>query len=214
MVRKTHPLLPAPRARKRGWYIVLAAGVLGVFVFCGIVIAAAGNTGSPSRTEDMSRNGALAAPISESAAAAPSPATAVLPPTTAARGQHRGARGRHGGDRGRHGGDRTRREYRAHDGGWGADHEGPYHQAADYQAAGDEAGDRSHGDPTRARANAGHGGVAKAAVAPEPMRSTTVVAGAASPRPPSGAMPAPSAPPLPCVTVAPAISVPWPQCGA
>ena len=81
--------------RKHGWYLVLAAAVLGVFVFCGIVIAAAGNSDRPSKTENAARNGALGAPVSESVAPAPgnpqstaaastAPAPTTVAPTTAA----------------------------------------------------------------------------------------------------------------------------------
>src|SRR5690242_14968314 len=74
-----HPPQP-PRKPNHGIWIVVAAGVLGVFVFCGIVVAAAGNTGKPTRTEDVARNGALAAPTS----AAPAPTETTITATTAA----------------------------------------------------------------------------------------------------------------------------------
>ncbi|WP_432986652.1 hypothetical protein [Dactylosporangium sp. CA-233914] len=56
---------PGGGVRKHGWYLVLAAAVLGVFVFCGIVVAAAGNQEKPAKTRDVARNGALGAPIGE-----------------------------------------------------------------------------------------------------------------------------------------------------
>jgi hypothetical protein len=59
---------------------VLAAGVLGVFVFCGIVVAATGGGDKPAETKDVARNGALAPTTT---AAAPADAAA---PTTAAPG--------------------------------------------------------------------------------------------------------------------------------
>ncbi|WP_432836036.1 hypothetical protein [Dactylosporangium sp. CA-092794] len=86
------PIWPAPasarggsgRPSRRGWYLVLAAGVLGVFVFCGIVVAAAGSGDRPTKTEDVARNGAIAAPPNEPPAASPTPAATGLPETTSA----------------------------------------------------------------------------------------------------------------------------------
>ncbi|MEU7866087.1 hypothetical protein [Dactylosporangium sp. NPDC049140] len=87
---------PPTGARKHGWYLVIAAAVLGVLVFCGIVVAAAGNQDKPAKTEDVARNGALGAPISDAPASspattafdtqtttAPAPTTAAAAPTTA-----------------------------------------------------------------------------------------------------------------------------------
>ncbi|GAA3457511.1 hypothetical protein [Dactylosporangium matsuzakiense] len=84
------PLGGAPVGRgpkKHGWYLVLAAAVLGVFVFCGIVVAAAGNQEKPSKSQDVARNGALGAPVSEvpvspSAAPAVNAQTTTAPPPT------------------------------------------------------------------------------------------------------------------------------------
>ncbi|GAB3871824.1 hypothetical protein ACFPIJ_03050 [Dactylosporangium cerinum] len=86
----TYPPLNQPNPRSgRGWFIVLGAVVLGVFIFCGIVVAAAGSK-QPDDTRDVSRTGALAipqtpVPATETANATPTsepPATA--PPATTA----------------------------------------------------------------------------------------------------------------------------------
>ncbi|MEV4511470.1 hypothetical protein AB0K00_21155 [Dactylosporangium sp. NPDC049525] len=80
----TYPQLNQANSRSgRGWFFVLGAAVLGVFVFCGIVVAAAGGK-DPNETRDVARTGALAMPQST---AAPTPVTATTgttEPATAA----------------------------------------------------------------------------------------------------------------------------------
>jgi hypothetical protein len=91
----TYPPLNQPSPR-RGWFIVLGAAVLGVLVFCGIVVAAAGSK-KPDDTRDVARTGAFtmqttAAPATTgtsptatgAATATPTPAATTAPATTAA----------------------------------------------------------------------------------------------------------------------------------
>ncbi len=75
----TYPQLNRPSPRSgRGWFLVLGAAVLGVFVFCGIVVAAAGSKDQKD-TGDVSRTGALAMEQST-----PPPAAATTAPATTA----------------------------------------------------------------------------------------------------------------------------------
>lgn len=71
------PIQPGPRNRRsgRGWFFVLGAAVLGVFVFCGIVVAVAGSK-QPVDTRDVSRTGALGLPPATSAPATETPPVA------------------------------------------------------------------------------------------------------------------------------------------
>ncbi|MET7392492.1 hypothetical protein ABZS66_03230 [Dactylosporangium sp. NPDC005572] len=68
-----------PKRPSHGVWVVVGAAVLGVFVFCGIVVAAAGNTDQPgTQKTDVAENGALAVQRSRSAA----PTTAAAAETT------------------------------------------------------------------------------------------------------------------------------------
>ena len=74
--RVTYPPFNQPsRPTGRGWFVVLGAAVLGVLVFCGIVVAAAGNKDTDD-DRDPSRTGALVAPPT-SAPATPVSGTAT-----------------------------------------------------------------------------------------------------------------------------------------
>jgi cytoskeletal protein RodZ len=77
--RVTYPPFDQQPARPtgRGWFLVLGAAVLGVFVFCGIVVAAAGSGKDPDGSRDVSRTGALVASPPASGAASTQPATAT-----------------------------------------------------------------------------------------------------------------------------------------
>ncbi|WP_238013027.1 hypothetical protein KZZ52_07290 [Dactylosporangium sp. AC04546] len=79
----TYPQPHQPKRSNHGIWVVVGAAVLGVFVFCGIVVAAAGNSDQPeTQKTDVAKNGALAVQRSQSAAPTSAAPTSAAETTT------------------------------------------------------------------------------------------------------------------------------------